>query len=461
MARAVLDHFNKRLDETPFNNQMKLLTGKREAASPLYLSLACEELRVHGKYETLSAKIKELPAKLNLLVQQVLARLETEYGRAYTNSAFVFLACAGDEGLSEQELSGLMSIFSHLSSLTFFDKNTKILDSFKYPEFFEQVRPTSTSRLLSFVQTISSTFLRAHANGQNLSLKDANVVTKGLQIRYNKNGSLTIEQAHQLMSLYYWHLIDESFNSEWTLTNRRAYTTLPFHLAMADCFFEIESLLTDLNFIKKKCDQGLVNQLMQDYDLHESNPTRQRTLSLLGLADAKALSKTIKKKKMQPSKKFLDFRRFFIQNYHLLAKSPQSLYQEAMNEPEGSHVASELKLMIEEKGCLRSFLFEWVDKVGEKSVGEIESPMRINDFVEGICAVAICGDRLACGTEDCQVKVFSAKTAAFIRGFQGHAGRINQLCFVGSDGLCSVSSDGLVSLWSVSTGIRLFFRVLF
>ncbi len=180
IARALLAHYNKHLDETPFNNQLKLLTSKRDSASPLYLSLACEELRLHGKYETLTAKIRQLPANISLLLQQVLDRLEEDFGRAYTNALFMFLTCAGDEGLTEQELSGLMSLFSHAVSNGLLDSSCL----FREPGLFDQMRQTSTSRLLSFVQTISGTFLRARNSGQAISLREGDVVAKSLQARY-------------------------------------------------------------------------------------------------------------------------------------------------------------------------------------------------------------------------------------------------------------------------------------
>jgi len=142
-----------------------------------------------------------------------------------------------------------------------------------------------------------------------------------------------------------------------------------------------------------------------------------------------------------------------VQNYHLLV-SPQSLYQEAINQPEGSHVAREVRQAVG-GGRLQGCLFEWVDKASEGSGGLVSAPMRLEGFKEGVCSVAIFGDRVACGTEDCEVKVFSVVTAELVRVFQGHAGRINQVCFVGDgDMLCSVSADGRASLWSVSGGFR-------
>ncbi len=51
VVRTNLAQHRKVLDESAFNNQMKVLLAKREANIPLFLSLACEELRVFGVFE--------------------------------------------------------------------------------------------------------------------------------------------------------------------------------------------------------------------------------------------------------------------------------------------------------------------------------------------------------------------------------------------------------------------------
>ena len=51
VVRALLSRHRKSLDESPFNNQLKLVVSKREAVAPLYLSLVCEEVRLLGVFE--------------------------------------------------------------------------------------------------------------------------------------------------------------------------------------------------------------------------------------------------------------------------------------------------------------------------------------------------------------------------------------------------------------------------
>ena len=80
MVRRTLAKHRKTLDESPFNNQLKLLLTKKEANNPLYLHLACEELRVFGVFEEVTAFLKKMPTTIPILLQEILTRMETEHG---------------------------------------------------------------------------------------------------------------------------------------------------------------------------------------------------------------------------------------------------------------------------------------------------------------------------------------------------------------------------------------------
>ena len=51
-----LGKFNKKLDM----DQMIALLGKRSSENPLWLSIACEELRVYGEFRKINDKINTL-----------------------------------------------------------------------------------------------------------------------------------------------------------------------------------------------------------------------------------------------------------------------------------------------------------------------------------------------------------------------------------------------------------------
>ena len=51
--------------------QMDILVKKMDAGRPLYLSIACEELRVFGEFRHVTDKIRTLPSELAGLVETV------------------------------------------------------------------------------------------------------------------------------------------------------------------------------------------------------------------------------------------------------------------------------------------------------------------------------------------------------------------------------------------------------
>ena len=79
---------------------MKLLMASPGASNPLWLSLACEELRVFGVFETITHHIKSLPATIKELLQLIINRLinEDENNNVQKVRLFSFLDPAKRKG---------------------------------------------------------------------------------------------------------------------------------------------------------------------------------------------------------------------------------------------------------------------------------------------------------------------------------------------------------------------------
>src|SRR5205823_1536183 len=96
----------KALDE----GQVGLLLSNPATANPLYLLVALEELRGFGAYERLNEEIAGLPSKgdtLTRMFEQMIDRLEEEFGADLARAALTLIACSR-RGLSEAELAGLL-----------------------------------------------------------------------------------------------------------------------------------------------------------------------------------------------------------------------------------------------------------------------------------------------------------------------------------------------------------------
>ncbi|XP_075931316.1 telomerase protein component 1-like isoform X2 [Petromyzon marinus] len=99
VATAFLQRFNKRLDLA----QMSSLTANPGARLPLWLALACEELRVFGSFEGLSHHVASLPADLPTLLAQILGRVTVEDLSGLLGKMLCLLECA-PHALAEVDL---------------------------------------------------------------------------------------------------------------------------------------------------------------------------------------------------------------------------------------------------------------------------------------------------------------------------------------------------------------------
>lgn len=99
----ILKMFNKRLDP----EQLETVIAKEGSSNPLWLTLACEELRVHGTFENVINKIESLPNELISLEIEVFTRFETETGGPLMKATLCLLEVSR-HGLLETELLALL-----------------------------------------------------------------------------------------------------------------------------------------------------------------------------------------------------------------------------------------------------------------------------------------------------------------------------------------------------------------
>jgi tetratricopeptide (TPR) repeat protein len=103
IVRTLLSEWRRKLDE----RQTAALLAHPGAKNPLYLRVALEELRLFGKFERLTERIKTLAEDIPRLFDQVLERLERDHGQELVSEAFSMLGCSR-YGVSETELLELL-----------------------------------------------------------------------------------------------------------------------------------------------------------------------------------------------------------------------------------------------------------------------------------------------------------------------------------------------------------------
>uniref|UniRef100_UPI00398E90D5 telomerase protein component 1-like n=1 Tax=Pristiophorus japonicus TaxID=55135 RepID=UPI00398E90D5 len=113
VVRRSLAIYGKKLEESAFNNQMRLLVIKKESHNPLFLKLASEVLREFGVFEKISEQIRALPTTLRLLIQHTLGCLEEQHGTGMVTFALSALSASG-KGLRERDLYSILCTSSGL-----------------------------------------------------------------------------------------------------------------------------------------------------------------------------------------------------------------------------------------------------------------------------------------------------------------------------------------------------------
>ncbi|PIK46898.1 hypothetical protein BSL78_16245 [Apostichopus japonicus] len=99
IVKEMLGKYNKKLDQ----HQMVSLLSKKSSENPLWLSIACEELRVFGLFDKVTDKINSLDDGLLELLEQVFTRFEEENGGELLTSTLCLLETSST-GLLETEL---------------------------------------------------------------------------------------------------------------------------------------------------------------------------------------------------------------------------------------------------------------------------------------------------------------------------------------------------------------------
>jgi telomerase protein component 1 len=479
-VRQCLRKFGKYLEETPFNNQLKMLTGKRDATLPFYLTLACEELRMNAQFESLNAKLKELPLKVSQLLDYIVIKLEENHGREFVRAVFTFICCSRD-GLTEQELDDMLHIYFKSEDLNLSDQieRTEMVFSLDTESILKKLTDAKSKRLtklkyISFVDAIRNIFLSP--NSQSLiCLKKNESIENCLRSRYGPNSktiNINASLAQKIMAIYYWHSIDTDFEKSWTSKNSRALTYLPYYLSKTNLFSDLVEVLTNFEFLAAKCytnNQSGASELMDDFDTHTSanitnillsgnNNSVSSTSSIKKFASTKQVQSGSKSTENPlQTKRFLEYKHFFTTNFHLILQSGDFIFQQAINQPSSSHTYTDLKRMLKNNPhAIDTNLFIWLNKVENQEEANIE-PVTINDTESIISTVIISpsGQYVACGTNNCDVRLYSLATASLIRTFQGHSGEITALAFSGDGILCSASSDGKASIWNVNDGYRI------
>eukprot|EP01124_Arcella_intermedia_P006950 TRINITY_DN1421_c0_g1_i1.p1 TRINITY_DN1421_c0_g1~~TRINITY_DN1421_c0_g1_i1.p1 ORF type:complete len:2329 (+),score=518.76 TRINITY_DN1421_c0_g1_i1:65-7051(+) len=392
LVRETLWRFHKKLDERPMNNQMRVLLKKFDAGSPLYLSVACEELRVFGVYEKVSDRIKSMGDKIPKLFDEVLNRLETDHGKSLVQDVCSFIAISKN-GILERELRGLVGCTDYswsgfLRSLSPF------------------LKPIGDQGELSFFhQQFYVSVIKKYLSSQRL-----------------------IQKFHARIAEYLYERSDPLKDGTWKGGNdTRAVRELPYHLVLAEKFDDVVNIMTDLFYIELKISLGQTFDLLEDYNFAIDIATNY-----------------------EGKKKVVEFKNFVQSNANVLQHNPSLTFQQAANQPDHTEPAKRASDRWKNSIETRTWV-KWNNKPEESDLCKQTYSGNQESITSG--AFSPNGKIIAAASRDCVIHLFNAETGSELFALTGHSNWIVDLKF-SPDGsqLASASWDESTKIWDVDSG---------
>lgn len=392
IVRETLSEFRKKLDERPMNTQMRPLLKKPDSDKPLYLLVACQELRLYGIFEQLTSRIQKMGGTLSRLFDEVLTRLEEDHGKDMIKMTFCLLACSRG-GLLESEMVQLLK-----------RENEKALPDAIWCRLYSSIEGYLKPRTNSGEQTLD--FFH-----DQLRL----AVTKRY-LEFSKER----QKFHQVLAEYF--LFQANPEGNWN-GSKRSLSELPYHQTKAQFWDGLEKTLCDLKFVETKCSLGLTFDLMNDYIFASTNLP----------------------KSSEHLKKIEEFRRYVTSSAHILITNPELCFQEAANQPTNTSPA----LAAEQSSSQGKFWLKWINKT------QTTDPCKMTiKTASEITAIRVSPDaaEIACGLKDNSVKILSAETGIEVASLVGHSNLVLGIAY-SPDGtlLATASLDESIILWDAIT----------
>ncbi|EGG17145.1 WD40 repeat-containing protein [Cavenderia fasciculata] len=426
LVTTKLADYRKRLDESVTNNQMKMLMNKADASNPLYLVLACEELRYFGGFQELTDKIKSLSPTLAVLFQDILTRLETDSGKLLIGSILGSIA-SSRIGLTEMDL--------------------RVLSARR--ELGEELLPIGIwSKIFRSIQSL------VQVNGDDQTIDFFHNQMKLAVVKKYLTTSDSTERIHKQFATFYMERADPQANQTYHGADPKALSEIVYHHYHSKQTAVLESILCNLNFVEQKCKHGMTSQLLLDYLLVigggqddgtttiNFNATQQKSSGSMSSAKAKQFSIV---------SNITDFFQMLSTNAHILSKSPQLVFQQAMNQPSTSHAHKVAKLA--EKINKKSWV-EWNNKPETRD----SCIQTISGFGQGTTAVAWApnGQMMAVAAKDSSIRLLGPTGAELLILGEGHTDWVSSLSF-SKDGKTLVSGglDNKIVIWDVVVGSAL------
>ncbi|XP_041095472.1 telomerase protein component 1 isoform X2 [Polyodon spathula] len=422
MVEHSLAAYGKKLSDSAFNNQIRVLLMKKGSQHPLYLRLACEEIRAFGVFEKIKEGLQSLPLTLTQLLQHVLAGLEQSCGAGQIAWALAALGVSRT-GLRERDLYSLLTMCKGLGpDPVTWQEVMRCAESLE-----NNLVPMATfSHLMRGLQSVIGQW-DAQNPDSRLCLTNSQV-RSAFEQKYLKRGPVR-QIAHLITAALLWKLSDPEVAGSFRHCDPDALVELPFHLVHSGQLDHLHSLLTSYDFLYLHVKLGLLPHLLETYTLYLSSAGPHDDVELhLG---------------------------FLRRHAHILSQNPSLFLQQALNEPDSSLlcVAAQRIVGMEPGAAGRVHVMRWLNK--PQTPQSIDSKAILIPALPCCVALSPSGRLAVVGTSLGQLHLLNMETGQEVRSLVSSCDGISGCVFLGELTVCSTSFDGKIEVWETSNGCRI------
>nr|DBA22762.1 TPA: hypothetical protein GDO54_013771 [Pyxicephalus adspersus] len=439
LVRGKLALYGKKLEESAFNNQLRLLMIKKGTRDPLYLTMACEELRTSAVFEKLSDDICRLPATLPPLIQKRLEMLEKEHG--VTNVSIALTAiCISRKGLWERDLLRILSSLHEISSVY-----TARWDEMLAAAIHANNLPMATfSLLLTGLKSILGLWSRNMTSEPRLHLTSS-LLRKAVEKRYFGKPEV-VRAVHLLIAAHFWAVASPEDPESSPALHAECLSELSHHLLCSLQYHTVGKLLTCISFLKAHATLGLLPHLCQVFNSFETTMP-EKTLSLSADQD-KMETNDISELPVR------EFREFIERSLHILTQNPSLFYQLALNEPDSSPVCIQAQgILADFKSATSELITAWNNKPNSSNV--CSSKSLDVPSTPGCVGLSSKGDLAVVGTSNGSLHILHSNSGEEVRTLYSGCDGVSTCAFISDAILCVGSYDGIIEIWNIPDGCRL------
>ncbi|MCJ8740420.1 hypothetical protein PDJAM_G00058670 [Pangasius djambal] len=430
IVQKELSVYGKKLSDSAFNNQLQTLLMKKGAVSPLYLRLACEELRNYASFEKMKENLQCLPASLCELIQHGLIRLQSQYRGTGLNWTLAALTVSST-GLKDRDLHFLLNLCTDLSSTRTLLNWQEVMKLARNPK--TRVPMATFSQLARSLQSLIGSSLSVEPD---LSLVLTNPDVKSAFERLYLSDPDDRTRAHMILAAYLWVRSDPHGHDTFLHCDTDTLAQLPAQLVKCGQWEPMHFLLCNYYFLYANVRHGLLCSLMENYVLYE----KRDEVDKLHCPEAS-----------ESSDEFAACHSFLKRHGPLLSHWPALFVQQALNEPDASAAHGWAKSAVEE-GNVHAVRWLNNSRESQQEAGELVSTFQ---WTPSCVSLSPAGVLVAVGTQQGSLHLYHTHTNQEVKSLVSNCDGISGCVFLDECVLWTASYDGQVEAWDVNSGCRM------